>query len=412
MHLFYRNNQSSRPLPVCEFLNMVTEMKEIILQKFHNAFEENAQIISAASGRAELIGGHTDYNEGFVIACAIDKSFSVAARRRNDKKTIMYSEWANAGFEFELSAGLKRTKEVGWANYGIGVAVLLVQADLLSCGAELLITGDAPVGAGLSSSAALEISIANALLALGGNEKNISKNELAALCRKAENEYANSPCGIMDQTVVINGRKDYALLLDCRSLTVEQLSFDTRNFCIMVFNSMVRHEVGAGDYGSRKEQCRKALEIIQKKEPNTKALRDIDTEKLRDCKNELGTLLLKRASHVVGENERVLAAADVLKKGDMKKFGSLMYKSHCSARDLYEISCSETDFLVEKAIEHGALGARLCGGGFGGAAVAVIDSKFPEEIRTKVLADYKKRFGTDSEIYIVRPSDGTEILRL
>jgi galactokinase len=387
-------------------------MRDAILKKFCDIFGQNARIFSTASGRAELIGGHTDYNDGFVAACAIDKSFVVAARSRNDKKIIMYSDWAKAVFEFELSANLKRTKEVGWANYGIGIASLLLQADLLSCGAELLIAGDVPVGAGLSSSAALEISIANALLALCGNEKNVNKNELAALCQKAENEYADSPCGIMDQMAVINGQKGYALLLDCRSLTIEQLPFDTAKFCIMVFNSMVRHEVGAGDYGSRKEQCQKALEIIQKKEPIVLALRDMNTQMLAGFKKDLDSILFKRASHVAGENERVLAAADALKKGDMKKFGALMYKSHCSARDLYEISCSEIDFLVEKAIEYGALGARLCGGGFGGAAIGLAESKSAQKIRENVFAEYKKRFGIDSEIFIVQPSDGTEIFRL
>jgi galactokinase len=324
----------------------------------------------------------------------------------------MYSDWAKADFEFELSGKIENTDNPKWANYGIGVAILLAQADLLSSGAELLITGDVPVGAGLSSSAALEVSIANAFLALGNNEKKISREKLAALCQRAENEYANSPCGIMDQMAVINGQKDHALLLDCRSLTIEQLPFNTASFCIMVFNSMVRHEVGASDYGSRKEQCRKALEIIQKKYPNAKALRDIDTEKLADCKNELGSLLFKRANHVVSENERVLAAAEALKKGDMRKFGQLMYQSHCSARDLYEISCEEIDFLAEKALEYGALGARLCGGGFGGAAVALVENKSSLKIKEKVFAEYKKRFGIDSEIYIVRPCDGTEILRL
>ncbi|MGA2915290.1 MAG: galactokinase [Sedimentisphaerales bacterium] len=386
--------------------------KETILKKFCDTFGTNAQIISSAGGRAELIGGHTDYNEGFVIACAIDKSFSVVARARSDKKIIMYSDWANAVFEFELSANLKSTKEAKWANYGIGVAVLLAEAGLLNCGADILITGNVPVGTGLSSSAALEVSIANALLSLGNNENNISKNKLAALCQKAENKFANSPCGIMDQMVVLNGRKDHTLLLDCRSLAVEQLPFDTKNFCIIVFNSMVRHEVGAGNYGSRKQQCQKALEIIQKKYPFAKTLRDIDTEKLADFKKDLDQTLFKRASHVVGENARVLAAADALKSNDMKKIGSLMHQSHCSARDLYEISCKEIDFLVEKAVEYGALGARLCGGGFGGAVVAIADAKTALKIKEKVFADFKKRFGIDSEIYIVSPCDGTGILRL
>ncbi len=387
-------------------------MKESVLKKFHDTFRTNTQIISTAGGRAELIGGHTDYNEGFVIACAIDKAFNVAARARNDKKIIMYSDWVKTGVEFELSKKIKTKKGFKWASYGIGIASLLAQADLLSCGAELLIAGNVPVGAGLSSSAALEVSIANALLALGGNENNVSKNELAALCQKAENEYANSPCGIMDQMTVTGGRKDYALLLDCRSLTIEQLPFDTAKFCIMVFNSMVRHEVAAGDYGSRKQQCQKALEIIRKKEPNVKALRDIDTQKLADLKNDLRPTLFKRVNHIVGENERVLAAADALKKADFKKFGSLMYESHCSARDLYEISCSEIDFLVEKAIEYGVLGARLCGGGFGGAAIGLAESISAPEISEKVAGEYKKHFGIDCETYVAIPSDGTKILRL
>jgi len=389
------------------------DMKEIILKKFSDLFKTKAQVVSIASGRAELIGGHTDYNDGFIIACAIDKKFAAAARARNDKKIIMHSDWAKADFEFELSATLKPTKEAKWANYGIGVAALLAQAGLLDRGADIFISGNVPVGAGLSSSAALEVAIANALLMLGNNEKNISKAKLAALCQKAENEYANSPCGIMDQTAVINCKDGHVMILDCRTLGIDQLPFDTKNYCIMAFNSMVRHEVGAGDYGSRKEQCYKALAIIQKKFPNAKALRDISTEQLEGFKNTLDTKLYKRASHVVGENERVLAAAEALKKGDMKKFGQLMHKSHCSARDLYEISCQEIDFLVDKIMGMpGALGARLCGGGFGGATVAMVESGSAEEIKEKIFADYKERFGIESEIYAIKPCEGVEILRV
>lgn len=387
-------------------------MKKIILKKFRNIFRTDAQIVSCACGRAELIGGHTDYNEGFVIAAAIDKSFVVAARARNDKKIIMYSDWAKGVFEFELSPNLKGTKETGWANYGIGVSVLLAQAGLLSKGADILITADIPVGAGLSSSAALEISIANALLALSKNENKINKNALAALCQKAENQFADSPCGIMDQMAVLNGKKNKALLLDCRNLAVEQLSFDTKKYCIIVFNSMVRHKIAAGDYGSRKRQCKKALKTIKQKYPDIKTLRDVNIKQLASCKKELGILLFKRASHVVGENQRVLASGEALKNKKMKEFGLLMSQSHKSARDLYQISCPEIDFLVERAVKYGALGARLCGGGFGGSAVAVASIKEAEKIKEKVFADFKKKFGIESEIYIVRPSKGTRILKL
>lgn len=384
-----------------------------VLEKFHSTFKTDAKVISSATGRAELIGGHTDYNDGFVAACAIDKSFVVAAAKRNDKKIIMYSDWSKAAFEFQLACGMARNKDAGWANYGLGVATLLAEKKLISGGAELFITGNVPVGAGLSSSAALEVAISNALLALNGNEKNITRPQLALLCQKAEHEYALSPCGIMDQTVVINGQKGHALLLDCRTIGIEQLPFDNANYCIMIFNSMVRHEVGAGDYGSRRNQCGKALEIIQKKYPSAKALRDINISQLAEFKTSLDTLLFKRASHVVGENERVLTAAGALKKHDMETFGQMMHESHCSARDLYEISCEEIDFLVEKIMAcDGALGARLCGGGFGGAAVAIAKGKSAEQIREKVFAEYKKKFAIESEIYIVKPSDGTEIVRL
>lgn len=381
------------------------------VKKFENYFDgKKAEIISRASGRVELIGGHTDYNDGFVVASAIDRSFRVAAAGGSDNKIRMYSDWAGESFEFEISKDTPVSKKSGWADYAIGITSLLVRAGVELTGADLLITGDVPVGAGLSSSAALEVAIAKALLTLAGEAKTLDNEQLAMLCQKAENVYAKSPCGIMDQTVVINGRQNHAIMLDCRSLDLEQLPLNSKKCCIMIFNSMVRHEVGGGDYGDRRKQCGKAVEIIKKQNHSVKALRDVDREMLAGFKAELDERLYKRARHIVDENDRVIAAAKALKADDITEFGKLMYQSHCSARDLYEISCVEIDFLVEKIINcPGTFGARLSGGGFGGAAVGLVPPKAAEDVKAKVAAEYKKKFDIDAEIYIAKPSDGIEV---
>jgi len=389
-------------------------MKDKILNRFTECFDGKApEFISRASGRVELLGGHTDYNDGFVIASAIDSSFWVACPRRDDSMIRMYSEWAGDYFEFDPSQKLKSGEEFKWANYGIGVAKLLAEAGVSLGGANLMITGNVPVGAGLSSSAALEISIAKALMSLFNGQHIIDNKALAQICQKAENVYAESPCGIMDQTVVAHGVKDHAIMLDCRSLNVEHLPLDSHNCCVMIFNSMVSHQVGGGDYGDRRQQCEKALEIIAPQEPEIKALRDVDEKMLSAFEDKLGELLYKRARHVVTENARVLAGKEALIKGDLVKFGRLMHESHCSARDLYQISCEQIDFLVEEIIKcNGAFGARLSGGGFGGAAVAVVDPGFAEEIKNKVAKAYKKQFGISSDIYVAKPFQGTEVVKV
>ena len=381
-----------------------------LLKKFSECFDgKKPEIISRASGRAELIGGHTDYNEGFVIAATIDNSFYVAAAPRNDNKICMYSEWAREKYEFNLSTELQADKKIKWANYGIGVCALLLQESLKITGADLYISGNVPVGSGLSSSAALEVALAKAMI----GQQDIDGTKLAKICQKAENVYAASPCGIMDQMVVINGRKNYAVLLDCRDLSIEHVPLESDKCCIMIFNSMVRHEVGSGEYGKRRNHCRQVVDVIAKENPHIKAMRDVDKNLLESFKLKLDKLSYKRASHVVSENRRVLAAAEALKSGDVSQFGSLMYQSHCSARDLYEISCNEIDFLVEKIMAcDGTVGARLSGGGFGGAAVAVAKPDFAESITEDVRAAYKERFDIDAEIYLTQPRQGTELIKL
>jgi len=385
-----------------------------ILGNFADVYSgQRPAFISRACGRVELIGGHTDYNEGFIIAAAIDKSCLVAVSKRDDDKVCLYSEWAKERHEFELTNDLEPADDCRWANYARGVIALLLQEGLTLKGANLYIACDVPVGAGLSSSAALEVSIGKAMMHLSGPECEIEPIRLAQICQKAENTFANSPCGIMDQIVSIMGRKDKAVFLDCRDLGIECLPFEGSISSIMIFDSKVKHEVGGGEYGKRRQQCESACAVLAKKYPQVKALRDADESMLEAVKDELDSVAFSRASHVIGENARVLAAAEALSRNDIAKFGKLMSGSHCSARDLYQISCEQTDFLVEQICGYdGAYGARISGGGFGGSVVAMARPETTEKISQGVRKAYKDRFGLDCDVYVARPWQGTEIIEL
>jgi len=385
-----------------------------IVRSFTEVYgSQRPAFISRACGRVELIGGHTDYNEGFVLAAAINDCCWVAASKRNDGKVCMYSEWVKEKHEFKLSANLKPSGDCKWANYGRGVAALLIQEGLALKSANLYIHSDVPVGAGLSSSAALEVSLAQAMIHLSQPDCDMESIRLAQICQKAENVYAKSPCGIMDQIVSIMGTKDHAVLLDCRDLSIKSLPFDSDTCCIMIFNSMVKHEVGGGEYGKRRQQCEQACAVLSKKYPRVKALRDADESMLNSVKGQLDSVQFRRASHIIGENARVLAAGEALGRHDMAEFGKLMTQSHCSARDLYQISCEQTDFLVEQiCCCDGAYGARIGGGGFGGSVVALARPDAAKKITQKVHKAYKDKFDLASDIYTARPWQGTEIIEL
>jgi galactokinase len=399
---------------------------EDILRNFADVYAGHRPgFISCACGRVELIGGHTDYNEGFVIAAAIDKCCQVAAGQRSDNKICLYSKWAGEKHEFVLSSDLRAVDRCRWANYGRGVAALLSQEGVELSGANLYIASDVPVGAGLSSSAAMEVALAKAMIHLSQPGSEISALRLAQICQKAENLYANSPCGIMDQAVSITGRQDFAILLDCRELSIKYLPFDSNACSIMIFNSMVEHQIGGGpvnsknqvdtvsEYGKCRQHCRQACAVISKKYPQIKALRDADESMLNSVQDKLEPLVFSRAKHVIDENSRVLAASQALSEKDAAEFGRLMSQSHQSASHLYHISCEQTDFLVEQICQcYGSYGARICGGGFGGSVVALVRPEATVVISQKVHAAYEDRFGLDSDIYIVKPSQGTEIIEI
>lgn len=387
---------------------------KVTLRSFARIYaDQKPAFISRASGRVELIGGHTDYNEGFVIAAAIDKSCRVAATKRADNKIRLYSEWAQDKHEFELSSDLEPLCHHHWANYGRGIAALLLQEGLTLKGANLYISGEVPVGAGLSSSAALEVSLAKAMIHISGPKYKMEPKRLARLCRKAENVYANSPCGIMDQVVSIMGKKDHAILLDCRGISIRYLTLDSNKCCIMIFNSMVKHEISSAGYGERRRFCEQACRVLNKKFPQVRALRDANESMLEVARDEMDSAIFSCARHIVDENVRVLSAAEALSQSNLAEFGRLMYDSHCSARDLYKISCEQTDFLVEQICRcDGAYGARISGGGFGGSVVALIRPEMVEKISQRVRKAYKERFGLDCDIYQANASLGTQIIEL
>jgi len=387
---------------------------DTVLKKFARVYGgQKASVVSRACGRVELIGGHTDYNEGFVIAAAIDKCCRVWAGLRDDRAISMYSEWADAKHQFELSESLEPIDDCRWANYGRGVAALLLKEGLQLRGANLYIASEVPLGAGLSSSAALEVSVAKAMVGISQPEVEIDPIELARICQKAENDYADSPCGIMDQITSITGKKDEVMFLDCRDLSVKYLPFDSEHCCIMIFNSMVKHQVGGGEYGNRRRQCEQACAVLNNKYPQVEALRDADESMLESVKGQMDSVLFRRARHVIDENNRVRAAAEALSRNTIAEFGRLMNESHRSARDLYQISCEQTDFLAEQICAcEGVYGARLSGGGFGGSVVALVEPSEAERVAAKVGNAYKDRFGLESQIYTVKPSLGTEVVVL
>ena len=389
-------------------------MFEEILKNFTDIYAgQKPALISRAPGRVELIGGHTDYNQGFIIAAAIDKSCCVAAAKRSDNKICLYSQWAKAKHKFSLSANLSPAEKCQWANYARGVAAILLQEGFELNGANLYIQSEVPVGAGLSSSAALEAALAKAMIQISQFDCQTESVQLAKICQKAENVYANSPCGIMDQIVSVMAKKDNAILLDCRDLSLKFLPFDSKNCCIMIFDSKIQHEIAGSEYRKRRQSCEKARNALSKKFPHMKALRDADKSMLESVKEKIDSITFSRASHVIAENARVLTAADALSKNDMAQFGRLMNQSHCSARDLYEISCEQIDFLAEAVCRcDGSYGARISGGGFGGSVVALAKPEAAETISKNIKVAYERKFNLDCSIYLAHPSQGAKVVEL
>jgi galactokinase len=373
-----------------------------LLQKFEQEFGGSPRVF-AAPGRVNLIGEHTDYNDGFVLPCAIGFTTRVAIAPRPDRKLVLLSEGFPGRFEFDL-ANLPETRLGAWCDYVLGVAVVLRQSEALSSGASIMVQGGVPIGAGLSSSAAVEVASALAFMSLNGAI--FPMPQVARMCQRAENTFVGAKVGIMDQFVSCLGKKGHALRLDCRSLEFEQVPIpaDVR---LVICNTMVKHEHAGGEYNRRRAECDEGVRLLLKWYPDIRALRDVSPEELEKHAADLPEIIYKRCNHVVNENQRVLDGSRALSLGDLSQFGRLMRESHDSLRDLYAVSCEELDLMVEIAEGlPGFYGGRMTGGGFGGCTVNLVTHEQAEAFAAEVGKRYLAKTKIKPDIYICSAANG------
>jgi galactokinase len=372
-----------------------------LVAEFVHRFGVEPQVFRAP-GRVNLIGEHTDYNDGLVMPAAIEYDTWVAASARSDRKILVIAREFQQEYEFALDEHSSPQKR--WTDYVQGVAIVLERAGFHLTGANLLITSNVPMGAGLSSSAALEVATAFALMQLAGIK--IELVQLAQLCQRAENEFVGTRCGIMDQFVSCLAERGHCLMIDCRSLEYKKLPLpDT--CALVICNTMVRHQLASGEYNVRRQQCEQGLAILQQSVPEATSLRDITPEQLEQYAHALPEELYRRCRHVVSEIQRVRDAATALQEGALSHFGELMRQSHSSLRDDYKVSCPELDLMVEIASRlPGVYGARMTGGGFGGCTINLVKREAVPQVTRQIAAEYSQKTSVHPEIYVSTAADG------
>ena len=396
---------------------------DALLSVFHQSFHSEPEIIVRAPGRVNLIGEHTDYNDGFVLPIAVDRAVWIAAaacvshlativaldfdqastfritelKPGSDSGWIAYATPRSADFSRPSSAP-------GWAAYPAGVAWSLREAGCSLSGIDAVFASNVPIGAGLSSSAAVEVAFATAWEHLNGFT--LGRPDLARLCQRAENEYVGVMCGIMDQAISALGRAGHALLLDCRDLSTQHVPLPP-GYAVVVGDTKVKRSLASSAYNERRAQCEEAVHILRAHDPSIRALRDVTPESLSKYEHELPEVVRKRARHVVSENARVLESVEALKCGDLDTFGRAMLASHTSLRDDYQVSCRELDAMVEAALRvKGVVGARMTGAGFGGCTVSLVRDDAVEQFLNEVPAAYQDTTGIEPAVYVCRASDG------
>ncbi|HEY3974629.1 MAG TPA: galactokinase [Candidatus Sulfotelmatobacter sp.] len=371
---------------------------------FQTLFQDRPRIFRAP-GRVNLIGEHTDYNDGFVMPAAVAFSTYVAIAGRPDHTLVIHSEEFPGNFEFDLnSLPVLRTGE--WCDYVLGVAIMLQRRGVQFSGANLLVHGDVPIGAGLSSSAAVEVASALALLSMSSGETKLPLPEIARLCQQAENSFVGARVGIMDQFVSCLGKAGYALLLDCRSLKYQPVPIPA-GVRLVVCNTMIKHALATGAYNTRREECEAGVNYFAKLDPRIGALRDVSQELLEEHAQALPMTVAKRCSHVVRENQRTLDAARAFAEGDLGRVGDLMRESHCSLRDLYEVSCRELDIMVDAAEGlPGFCGGRMMGGGFGGCTINLVHEESTDDFAQEIVERYLRLTGIAAQVYLCTAEDG------
>ncbi len=358
--------------------------------------------IYSAPARVNLIGEHTDYTGGLVMPMAIEFRTVAAISPRDDGQAVFYSANYKETRSFDI-ASLYRSPDGHWSDYAVGVIWSLKQEGVAIPGFNMSIDGDVPLGAGLSSSASIEVAVATAVMKLA--DVSLPLEKVATLCRRAENEYVGAPCGIMDQFIVAGGVEHRAMMLDTRSLAYELLPLP-EEIRVVIANSMVRHSVATGGYGNRRDEVEEGQAVIRR-EFGRELLRDASLEELEACRGKMSPESYLRCRHIISENARVLAAREALLAGDLAKFGELMVVAHASMRDDFQASCPEIDTLVEIAMRQpGCIGARITGGGFGGCTVNVVKTAAVDDFVVQIKTEYERATGIKADCFVSSPSDG------
>jgi galactokinase len=383
------------------------ELKSMELIRRFRKLYQGEPLLVRAPGRVNLIGEHTDYNEGFVLPAAIAFQTIVAIGKRPDRRMVVYSENYAERVEFDLRQ-LPDKPRGHWSDYVVGVVRLMQQQLGDLPGANLLLNGEVPQGAGLSSSASLEVAVCKAFLELSG--RTMDGEAIAQLGQRAENEFIGARCGIMDQFISVHGKKNHAIRLDCRTHEYRLLPIppDTR---LVICNTRVRHNHAAGEYNARRAECETAANYFAERLPGIKSLRDVTLDDFAKLGGGLPPLIQKRCKHLLSENQRVLEAADALQTGDLALFGKLMKSSHASLRDDFEVSCKELDVMVQVAEnKEGVYGARMTGGGFGGCTINLVQKNHVEAFQQSVSEEYERETGLHPEIHVSTAADGASRL--
>lgn len=378
-----------------------------VQQKFEELFGKKP-LVASSPGRVNLIGEHTDYNEGFVLPAAIDKRMCAAIAANGTDTLNLYANEFGEHFSVKLHE-IKPEKTEGWQAYALGVVYNLLQKGCRVQGVDVVMDGNVPVGAGMSSSAALTSAFGFALNELFGLGQ--SRLDLAYIGQKTEHIFAGALVGIMDQFASLHGKAGHVMKLDCRSMHYEYIPFHFPQHKIVMVNSMVKHALGDSEYNTRRRECEEGVAIMNKFLPGKiKSLRDVPYEQLQEHRNDMNETVYNRCLYVVTENARLLQGCGLLEHGDLQGFGELMYQTHLGLSKQYEVSCPELDFLAEQAYTYeGVTGTRMMGGGFGGCTINLVEEPAVESFSRFIKEQYQQAFGKDPDVYVTQIEDGARL---